>query len=262
MRRSSGALGSRVFAPAHGGGSQLSHPIAGWCARAFAGTPWTLRARRLAARSLPALAALNLDSVHRQNPHGASVATEIALGTSMLLIIFLESRRRTERLLAMQALTQSLAGAQQYGNVVEPALEHLQRAIHVRAVWFRLLESGQLVATHAVGVSADFLRDAGIAEVTDDLSKLLNQSEARVTRRDAAAPEIPELLQAEKISQVVTVPVIGSKAPVGLLLVGIHSDREWTKEELAFLETYARQLAVAVENFRLLEQVLRRSASG
>ncbi len=230
----------------------------------LAGALALLRARRGRFEPAAWLLALCLPLLHLtwtpftdRIPHGASVATEIALGTSMLLIIFLESRRRTERLLAMQALTQSLAGAQQYGNVVEPALEHLQRAIHVRAVWFRLLESGQLVATHAVGVSADFLRDAGIAEVTDDLSKLLNQSEARVTRRDAAAPEIPELLQAEKISQVVTVPVIGSKAPVGLLLVGIHSDREWTKEELAFLETYARQLAVAVENFRLLEQVLR-----
>jgi PAS domain S-box-containing protein len=190
-------------------------------------------------------------------PQGASLSAEIALGTSMILVVFVESRRRTERLLAMQALTQSIAGAQQYGNVVEPALENLQRAAHVRAAWFRLLESGQLVATHAVGVSADFLRDAGTAEVTEDLSKLLSRSEARISSRDEASPEIADLLAAEKISQVVAVPIVGSKAPVGLVMLGSSFGREWTKEELSFFEAYARQLAVAVENFRLLEQVLR-----
>jgi PAS domain S-box-containing protein len=190
-------------------------------------------------------------------PQGASLAAQVALGTSMLLVVLVESRRRTERLLAMQALTRSIAGAQQYGNVVEPALENLQRAMHVRAGWFRLLESGQLVATHAVGVSGDFLRDAGTADLSDDLSKLLNQSEPRVSRRDAATPEVAELLKAEKIVQVVTLAVVGSKAPVGLLMLATSGSREWTIEELAFLEAYARQLAIAVENFRLLEQVLR-----
>ena len=230
----------------------------------LAGSLALLRARRgrfepavwLLVLCLPLLH-LNWSPFTDRIPEAASIVAEIALGTSMLLVVFVESRRRTQRLLAMQAFTQALAGAQQYGNVVEPALEHLRPAVHVRAAWFRLLEGGQLVATHAVGVSADFLRDAGIAEVTEDLSRLLNQSEARVTRRDAATPEIPELLGAEKISQVVTLPVNGSKAPIGLLMVGTSSSREWTKEELAFLQVYARQLAVAVENFRLLEQVLR-----
>jgi PAS domain S-box-containing protein len=190
-------------------------------------------------------------------PESASFAAEIALGTSMLFVVLLESRRRSERLLAMQTLSQSIAGAQQYGNVVEPALENLRKAAHLRAAWFRLLEGGHLVATHAVGVSGDFLRDAGTAELTDDISKLMSQPESRVGRRDSSTPEIPELLQTESIAQVVTLSVVGSKGPVGLLMLGASRPREWTKEELAFFEAYAKQLAVAVENFRLLEQVLR-----
>ena len=190
-------------------------------------------------------------------PATAALAAEIALGTSMILVVLVESRRRTERLVAMQALTQSITGAQQYGNVVEPGLEKLQRAAHVRAAWFRLLEGGQLVATHAIGVTGDFLRDAGTAELSDDLSKLFEQTDARIARADKATPEIPDLLRAEKISQVVTLPVVGSKGPVGLLMLGASLSREWNKEEIAFFEGYARQLALAVENFRLLEQVLR-----
>ena len=190
-------------------------------------------------------------------PAEASLGAEILLGVAMLLVVFSEARRRTRRLQAMQAFAQSVSSAQQYGNVVQSAVEELQRVMRVRAAWFRLLESGHLVATHAVGLSADFLRDAGMAPINEDLSKLLEAGAARVTNCDAAAPESAELLKAEKISQVVTLPVMGNKSLVGMLMLGNSGTREWTTEELRFLEDCAKQLAIAVENFRLLEQVLR-----
>ena len=95
-------------------------------------------------------------------PAAAFLAAEIALGLSMLLVVLDEARTRTRRLQAVQAITTSMASAQQYGNVVQSAVEELQRLTRVRAAWFRLVEGGHLVATHAVGLSADFLRDAGI----------------------------------------------------------------------------------------------------
>src|SRR5277367_2039587 len=73
-------------------------------------------------------------------PAGAFLAAEIALGTSMLLVAFDESRTRTRRLRAVQAITFSIAGAQQYGNVVQSAVEELQHLTGVRAAWFRLIE--------------------------------------------------------------------------------------------------------------------------
>jgi PAS domain S-box-containing protein len=190
-------------------------------------------------------------------PAAVFLAAEISLGIAMLLVVFTEARRRTRRLYAVQALSRSVSSAQQYGNVVQAAVEELQRLTGVRAAWFRLLEAGHLVATHAVGLSADFLRDAGLAPITDELSKLLEQGAARVTGREAAIPESSELLAAEKIKQVVTLPVMGNKSLVGMLMLGSSRTREWSREELRFFEDCAKQLAVAVENFRLLEQVLR-----
>jgi PAS domain S-box-containing protein len=223
-----------------------------------------LRSRRGRWEPLPWLLACCLSLLHLpwspftdRIPQAAPVAIEMTLGISMMLIAFSESHRRTQRLLVLQALSGGMAGAQQYGNVVQPAIEHLHGLTRVAAAWFRLLEGGHLVATHAVGLSSDFLRDAGLAEVNEDLSKLLEQPDPRISKRDAAPPELPELLEAEKISQVVTIPVIGNKSPVGLLLLGTGSAREWTEEELTFLQAYARQLAIGVENFRLLEQNLR-----
>ncbi|HZC23990.1 MAG TPA: GAF domain-containing protein, partial [Candidatus Binatia bacterium] len=223
-----------------------------------------VRSRRGRWESAAWLLALTLPLIHLSwspftdsVPAAASLFIEIALGTSMLLIVLDHARARAGRLQAIESITSSVASAQQYGNVVQRAVEELQRAADVRAVWFRLIESGQLVATHAVGLSAEFLRDAGFAEVTENISKLLSQSAPLVSSDKQASQESGECLQKEKIRQLITVPVVGNKAPVGLLMLGESRGREWTPEELEFLQTCAKQLALAVENFRLLEQVLR-----
>lgn len=190
-------------------------------------------------------------------PPAAFLAAEIALGLSMLLVVFDDARTRTRRLYAVQAITGSLASAQQYGNVVQSAVEELKRVTGVRATWFRLVEGGHLVATHAAGLSPDFLRDAGFAEFNAEVQNLLSQTAPLVTTRDAARSEPTECLEVEKVRQLVIVPVAGNKSAIGLLLLGHSRSRQWTPEELEFLQVCAKQLAVAVENFRLLEQVLR-----
>ena len=223
-----------------------------------------LRARRGRWQPSAWLVALLLPTLHLawagltdRVPAAAFVATEVALGISMLLVIFGESRARTARLLSMQAITHSMACAQQYGNVVQSAIEELQRVTGSRSAWFRLLEGGQLVATHAVGLSADFLRDAGFATLNDEFSQFLAAGAPQVIKAEAATSEQADALALEKLNQLVLVPVMGNKSLVGLLLLGNSSSRQWTEEELAFLQGCAGQLALAIENFRLLEQVLR-----
>ncbi len=190
-------------------------------------------------------------------PAAAFLAAEIALGLSMLLVTFGEARTRMRRLAVIHALTRSTASAQQYGNMVQSAVEELQRLTRVKAAWFRLIEGGHMVATHAVGVSQDFLREAGFSETTEPLAKMLEAAVPAVAGSDGLHSETPERLTAERIRQVVVLPVVGKKAPIGLLLLGGSRSRSWTTEELDFLQTCAQQLAIAVENFRLLEQVLR-----
>src|SRR5579864_3240223 len=223
-----------------------------------------LRARRgrwepsawLLALCLPALH-LSWSPFTDTVPPAAFLAAEIALGLSMLLVVFDDARTRTRRLYAVQAITNSVASAQQYGNVVQSAVEELKRVTGVRATWFRLVEGGHMVATHAAGLSPDFLRDAGFAEFNNEVQNLLSQSSPLVTTRDAAGSEPRECLEVEKIRQLVIVPVTGNKSAIGLLLLGHSRSRQWTPEELEFLQACAKQLAGAVENFRLLEQVLR-----
>ncbi len=222
-----------------------------------------LRARRgrwdpaawLLALSLPTLH-LSWPTFNEALPGWAYAALEITLGVSMLLVAFDHARARTRRLIAVQGITQSIAKAQQYGSVVQRAVDEIKNATGARAAWFRLIESGSLIATHDAGLSSDFLRDAGSIAIDEKIAKLLEKPASAVSTRKECF-ETPEALAQEHIGQVVTVPVLGGKSPVGLLMLGTRFGRGWDVEELDFLEGCAKQVAVAVENFRLLEQVLR-----
>jgi two-component system NtrC family sensor kinase len=192
-----------------------------------------------------------------QLPAGVFAVAECLLAISMLLFVFREARARAQRLVVLRSLTDSIVLAQQQGGMMEKALEALQQLTKSKAAWFRLIEGGHLVATHAVGVSQDFLREVGIAELSESVSQMLEKGQPVALRRDEASPEDQHLLRSEKIRHLLMVPVLGKKSPIGLLILGTAAQRKLTAEESEFLETCGRQLGIAIENFRLLEQVLR-----
>ncbi len=223
-----------------------------------------LRARRGRWEPVTWLIALCLLTLHLpwtpftdRIPEAASVAGEIALGLCMLLLVFGEARKRVKRLEIVQAIIQNTSSGQASATTVQSAIEELQRMLKVRAVWLRIFEGEHLMVSQAVGLSSDFLRDAALAEVNEDISKLLQQPEPQVTTWEEAAPESPQYLDAEHIRQVVLAPVVGHKSAIGLLLLGHSGKRHWDSGELQFVQTCAQQLAVAVANSRLFEQVLR-----
>jgi PAS domain S-box-containing protein len=190
-------------------------------------------------------------------PAGIMVAADVLLGLSMLLIVFGEARGRDRRLKVLRALTESIVLAQQQGGMMDDSLAELQRLTRSKAAWFRLIEGGHLVATHAVGVSADFLREAGFSPLTESVTQMLERGRPVTAPADEASPEDSAVLESEKLQYVVMVPVLGKKSSIGLLVLGSGRARKLTAEELEFLETCGRQLGIAIENFRLLEQALR-----
>ena len=141
----------------------------------------------MAAGGLSAGAASELAALHEPDSSGNWWVADVLLGLSMLLVVFGEARARDQRLKVLRALTESIVLAQQQGGMMEDALGELQRLTRSKAAWFRLIEGGHLVATHAVGVSADFLREAGFAELTETVSQMLERGTpvvrtGRVTR--------------------------------------------------------------------------------
>src|SRR5215467_13458846 len=116
----------------------------------------------------------------------ASLAIEIALGISLLLVVIEQARSRNRRLTAMQTIATSIASAQQHGSIVQCTVDELKRVMRVRSAWFRLVESGHLVATHAAGLSNDFLLYVNLTETTENVTKLWEKREPQITKSDKA----------------------------------------------------------------------------
>ena len=190
-------------------------------------------------------------------PPGVFSIADVALGLSMFLLVFTDARARARRLRVLQSLTESVVQSQQQGGMLPEILESLRQLTKSKAAWFRFIEGGHLIATHAVGLSQDFLRQAGTVELSESISELLQQGALQTEIKDDTDPEDKALLKAEKLRHIILLPVLGKKDPVGLLLLGRSSKRKLIPEEIEFLQTCGRQLGIAVENFRLLEQALR-----
>jgi len=192
-----------------------------------------------------------------QIPAGGFVAVDVLLGVGMLLIALNAVRARGQRVKTLQTLTESIVLAQTQGSMMEDALKELRRVTYSRAAWFRSIEGGKLMATHAVGVSPDFLRDAECTDLTEEVSQALAQGMPLMAYRKAASFEDFLALKREKVHWVVMVPVPGKNSPLGVLVLGSARAQKLTVEEQEFLATCGRHLGIALENFRLQELTLR-----
>jgi two-component system NtrC family sensor kinase len=190
-------------------------------------------------------------------PAGVGLVGDLVFGLSMLIVIFDDSKMRTRRLGVINSLTSSITRAQQYGPMMVTALEELKKLMLAKAAWFRLMEDGKMVIVQQIGLSQDFLRDRGAVLSDDNFEHTLSVEAPIVLRTSKADDSVRPYLKREGFHHIVLVPVQGKKAPVGILALGSRHRLSYTPDELEFLATSAHQLGLAVENLRLVEQILR-----
>src|SRR5208283_2469564 len=205
-------------------------------------------------------------------PNEGYLLAEVLFGASLLLVVLDDSRLRTRRLAVLNELTVTIARSQNHAPMMQTALDKLKAVVGAKAAWFQLMEGDHLVPTQHIGLSPEFLRALGqtaTGQTGSGQSEMeqsgTDETEARVLRENRAAvmklseTSEPEREQLRKygIHHVVLLPVLGKKSVIGMLSLGCSGSRRHTRDELEFLETAAQKLGIAVENLRLLEQVLR-----
>src|SRR5450631_2435405 len=189
-------------------------------------------------------------------PEGYLLA-EVLFGSSILLVVLDDSRLRMRRLAVLNELTATIARGQNHAPMMQTALEKLKTVVGAKAAWFQLIEGDDLVPTQHAGLSPEFLRAMGQIGTDEALARVLQENRAVVTKRsEMSGPERKELGK-HGIHQVVRLPLVGKKSLIGMISLGCSRSRRHPREELEFLETAAQTIGIAVENLRLLEQVLR-----
>jgi len=195
-------------------------------------------------------------------PNEGYLLAEVLFGSSLLLVVLDDSRLRTRRLAVLNELTVTIARGQNHAPMMQTALEKLKAVVGAKAAWFQLMEGDRLVPTQHAGLSPDILRalgQAGAEQSGKDETRLrvLQENKAAVAKLSEMPEPEQEQLQKRGIHHLVLLPVQGKKSVIGMLSFGCSGSQHHTREELEFLESAAQKLGIAVENLRLLEQVLR-----
>jgi len=200
---------------------------------------------------------LNWPPYTNRIPGEGLLILEVLFGSGMFLMVLGDSRLRVARLSVLNELTVTISRSQNHGPMMQSALEKLKVVAKAKTAWFRMIEGSQLVLTQHVGLSPDFVRAIGQIDMDDALARVLQENRAAVLKPSESPEPVREQLKKLGIHHVVVLPVQGKKSIIGTLSLGCSSGRSHSAEELEFLETVTHQLGIAVENLRLLEQVLR-----
>ena len=184
-------------------------------------------------------------------------AADLLFSLGILLIVFDESKGRTRRLCAINSLMTSIAAAQQHGPMMVTALEQLKSLMRSHVAWIYLLEGDELVIAQQIGLSEEFVQNNDSSLVDETLQRVLREGKPTVIKLSGADESMRKHFESERFHHLVVVPVRGKKSSIGMLMFGRRHSIFCPLEEMEFLATCAQQLGFAVENVRLLEQILR-----
>jgi PAS domain S-box-containing protein len=223
-----------------------------------------LRFRRARIEIGPWVLALGLLSLHldwpvfsSHLPAEAGVLLDMVLGLGMLLVVFDESRLHTRRLAALNALTTGISRANQNEPLTQTALQELKDLMGAEAAWFRTTDGRRLTMFQQVALSAEFLHDRGSVALDDAAERVPESSRPVVLSEKQMGDSARPIFNREQLQQIVVTGVPGRKAPVGVLVLGSRRVKSYAPDELNFLVTCAQQLGLALENVRLVEEILR-----
>jgi PAS domain S-box-containing protein len=205
-------------------------------------------------------AMLVLPELHHRNGVSAeiwhAVLFDLLFGISMMIIVLDDSRVQIQRLDVLNTITNQISASREFEPTVAQVLEELTQISRAKTAWFRVLEGEKLVLAAHRGVSKEFLANGSVIDANRTVSGFaLREGRVYNMRATEAAPEVSGVLKADGIHHILLVPVEGRHSQIGIFALGMAHYRAHMASERRFLKAAARQLGLAAENRKLVEQV-------
>jgi len=156
-----------------------------------------------------------------------------------------ETARRLRELTAINRITSRIARAQDLPEVLRLTLGEVIRVLGGNKGVIYLREGDRFVAREKQGVSDGFAAHPKIS------SRDVREWGARPVICDVASAKS----RAEGIYSWISVPLVASGRPTGLIIVTSGRERHFSQAQIRFLETIANDVGMAVANAELLEKV-------
>ena len=192
----------------------------------------------------------------------ATAATTLA--TSALLG---RARRELARARALRSVTKELTGTLDLTALLGEVVELTRTLFDADMAGLWLVTAGERPFTVAAqhGLSDQFLES--VDSLRPDSNTLGQRSlrERRAATIDVQDPasdagELRDDYVAEGVRTVCLVPLVGGDEPLGLLGLYHRQPRIWPQEEVALVQAFADQAAVAIQNARLYRSVASQAA--
>ncbi|MCX6032835.1 MAG: PAS domain S-box protein [Chloroflexi bacterium] len=174
-------------------------------------------------------------------------------------------RQSAARLETMHAIDQATLAMQPIARIAETALRSFRRLVPCWQASVMLFdaEAGEVtvVAVHAEGetkLSAGARFPAEAFRIAE-----LQQGRPHIVEDIRNLPQLPpalQALQAEGMRSFVNIPLFAEDRPIGVLNLGADRVGAFSAEQLTIAREVADQLAIAIQQARLREQVQRRTA--
>ena len=170
-----------------------------------------------------------------------------------------------ERSIALQEISNRLAGARDTDEVLDLIVNEATRLVNTHAAYIRLLDGNELVSSVATEGAADFLAElspvVGIGEDTHPAGQVMSTKKPLVVEDVAEGelmyPALLSALQKHGLKASVLVPLLANDRSIGVLVVLDKRIRRFTRGEVSLLQAFADQASLALEKARLLNEAER-----
>ena len=204
------------------------------------------------------LLVLHLDTVGSAHyVVGTDILVDLLLGIGIMTIVLDDSRVQVQRLDTLNTITHQISDSREFEFTVAMILEELRKITRAKASWFRILRGESLVMAGHRGLSQAFIDTVATIETSRSISGFaLREGEIYIVQTKESSPEVREALISEGIHHFLLVPVEGKHSRVGMFVLGMPGFRAYTMREKEFLKAAAKQLGLAEENRKLLQQLV------
>jgi diguanylate cyclase (GGDEF)-like protein/excisionase family DNA binding protein len=177
------------------------------------------------------------------------------------------ARRELRRSRALRAVTHELTGQLDPAAILDDVVERTRSLFGADRAGLWLLEPGQHPFRIAAqrGLSDRFIEAVNELRIDSDALGVRAINERRALwMRGAARDDSPTVMRGayheEGIQTVCLAPLIGRDEALGVIGLFHGDDREWPDDEVALLQAFANQAAIAIQNARLYRSVSDRTA--
>jgi HD-GYP domain-containing protein (c-di-GMP phosphodiesterase class II) len=208
----------------------------------------------------PPFSAEEIAIIREMSAHAALVVSHIRLFDESLDMA-VEMAKRIDVILMLDEINKAISSSLSYSKIIETAMENIERIIQCKLVTVLREEKGKLLvsASRGTGITIPPELQPGVELNGRCLAcTAFTKGESRFIPQLSKGKRLhpfDRALEQAGIESLLAIPLIGKETTNGVLLLGNTKAGQFLREDAFTIEKIASQMAVALENARLYEEM-------